>query len=127
VPFLGRGVSAKTGRGFGHDPVVVVCGPSAGCSGGVAAARLAATARYYIAEVEYRDTAGTPHLIEDSFGWLSPRPAVEQGVAIVYPEHAPQHGRVPHPLVRGWLYAVVLGMVGVLLARMLDWIPAGSG
>ena len=77
---------------------------------------------YHIAEVEYVDAAGKTHRIENSFGSLSPNPAVGAEISVVYPEHAPSKGRVPHPYIRSFIYVTILGMMALLFGRVLGWI-----
>jgi hypothetical protein len=77
---------------------------------------------YHTAEVEYIDLGGNMHRIENSFGSLSPRPAVGVEINVVYPERAPNKGRVPHPYIRSSLYVLILGMMALLFGRVLGWI-----
>jgi hypothetical protein len=76
----------------------------------------------------YRFSAeGETHEVHDAVLNSSPRPSVGTRVKLNYPFGRPDLARVSRPWTWLFVYATLLFMLAILIARAAGWIPAGSG
>ena len=72
----------------------------------------------YAAQVRFSDADGREHEIVDGVLKPTPMPAVGTAVLIVYPESQPARGRIPRPTLRTAIYAVLVGLLVVLVLSL---------
>ncbi len=80
----------------------------------------------YSIQVRFDDEAGRPVEITDTVGRSVPNPPVGTVVKISNPIGHPEKAVVSRPFFRGFLYAIVLGMLAMLAARLAGWLPPGG-
>ncbi|MFM5950762.1 MAG: hypothetical protein ACKOPM_16275 [Novosphingobium sp.] len=66
---------------------------------------------------------GQEHEVTDEVYHASPRPPIGARVTLRYPLGRPELARVPRTLLWLGVYALLIGMFAVFLARLLDWLP----
>ena len=80
----------------------------------------------YSIQVRFVDEAGRQVEITDTIGRAVPNPPVGTVVKIVYPGGQPEKAVVRRTIFRALLYAIILGMLAVLAARIAGWLPSGG-
>ncbi len=74
--------------------------------------------------IQFRFAAADGRQIEvtDTLGRAAPQPPVGAEVPIVYPLAEPEKVRVRRPLLRAFIYLVLVGMLGLLGLRLLGFV-----
>lgn len=74
----------------------------------------------------YRFTAedGTHEVIDQVYSG-APHPPVGSWVQLAYPHGRPDLARVPRPWLWVFVYSVLIAMLGLLVAKQMDWLPPG--
>ena len=76
----------------------------------------------------YRFSAeGASHEVTDEVLCSKPAPPLGTRLTLSYPFGRPDLAHVPRPLMWLAVYATLLGLFAMLLARALDWLPASGG
>lgn len=79
----------------------------------------------YAAVFSFTDERG-PHEVTDSVYSAKPRPPVGTSRELRYPAGHPELARPPRLLMWTMIYAVLLGMTGLLVARAVGWQDHGD-
>lgn len=75
--------------------------------------------RAFSARISFTDEAGAKLEFVDMFRTPAPEPAAGAIIDIIYPQGRPDKARVPRPWLRLLLYTVIVGMNGILVAKLL--------
>lgn len=78
--------------------------------------------RVFSARIAFTDDAGAQRDFVDMVRTHAPEPAKGAVVDIVYPQNRPDKARLPRPWLRLVIYTVVVGMNGILIARLLGFL-----
>ena len=69
---------------------------------------------------------GREHEVLDQVYSTTRRPQLGTRLQLSYPVGHPELARVPRVLMWTLVYAVLVVTTGILVARLLDWLPAGT-
>ena len=78
--------------------------------------------RVFSARISFQDEAGTKRDFVDMVLTSTPSPAEGAVVEIVYPQGRPDKARVPRFWLRLLIYAIVVWLNGILVARLLGFV-----
>jgi hypothetical protein len=73
------------------------------------------------------EAEGASHEVVDQVYSAREYPPVGTRVTLSYPVGRPDLARVPRPLLWLGVYAVLLLMIGILIARLMHWLPQSGG
>ena len=69
------------------------------------------------------DAEGRSHEVVDQALSVRPEPPVGTRVTLTYPFGRPDLARIPRPWTWLFVYAVLLFMLGILIAKAMGWLP----
>lgn len=72
--------------------------------------------------VSFTTPDGRAFEITDKVGTSTPKPALGMPMQVVYPVAAPERARVRRPVLRGFIYLVLSGLLAILVLRALGLI-----
>lgn len=77
--------------------------------------------RTYAARLRF-EAEGTSHEVIDQV--LNGRPTPPEGTVVMlrFPVGRPDLARIPRPWTWAWVYLTIIGMTGILVARLMGWI-----
>lgn len=73
------------------------------------------------------EAEGQHHEVVDQLLHARPQPPLGTRVSLSYPFGRPDLARIPRPWTWLFVYSVLIFTFSILLARLLGWLPLGSG
>ncbi len=80
--------------------------------------------KVYSAVFRFTDVSG-PREVVDQLRTATPRPPLGSQVELCFPEGHPELARPPRVLLWVSVYALLIGLSGMVFARLMDWLPSG--